>query len=259
MYTLDVLSKTPTSNPPSMLHIFEFFSHCDIEEFMIRQRKLGERIWKEYHVGQKNKTPCEWCDKQWVLHVRVGFWRRPDLTGSSVWCAGWTAPRLVREHVIHILHLSVWLDLLPSLSGTVHFSAAVSACSSPICNTLLLGHMEAPPAHTLKRGQDQDWIDHQFILHKAGLGSRTLPCPYIVSYTLFCWGTQGLDAADHSSLEIKALMALCGAARRPGTVAGDCAGGAAEISIASLKSFRMLAMGPVSDLRKVSFSLSLPR
>lgn len=99
------------------------------------------------------------------------------------------------------------------------------------------------------REQDQDWMDHRFILHMSGLGSHTIPCPYIVPYTPFCWRTQGLDAAGHSSLQIKALMAL---EQSEGQVLSEgqvshYAGKAGEMSIASLKSFIMLAIGPLCD------------
>ena len=37
---------------------------------------------------------------------------------------------------------------------------------------------------------------------------------------------------------------------RPGAMVSGCAGGAGEISIASLKSFRVVAMEPLSDLQE---------
>lgn len=133
----------PSLKSPRRLHVFEFFTHCDIVEFMITQRKSGGRIWKEYRVGQRNKTPCEWSERQWVLHVHAGLWRRPTL-------------QVILYGVQGELHLGWWESL------------------ASIIWSLLL-----PMPWREARGQDQDWMDYHFILHRAGLGSPTIPCPYI--------------------------------------------------------------------------------
>lgn len=146
-------------------------------------------------------------------NLHLGWWESVWFTYCICLC-GWT----YSHHFLGWLTSQQLFQLVPCPS--------VRLCCWIIYSPLL------PVPWREARGQDQDWMDHQFILRRAGLGSQTSPCPYTVPYTLLCWGTQGLDAAGHPSLQIKALMALCGAARRPSTVVGDCAMEDGEISIA---------------------------